>query len=34
MQYTSIFQTMRIEYAILMIVGVLIGIAAAYLHRR
>lgn len=34
MQYTAVFQTLRIELAVAMGVGVAIGIAAAWLHRK
>lgn len=34
MQYTSVFNTYRIETAIVFLVGFLIGVAAGYLHRK
>ena len=34
MAYTSVFQTLRLEMGLVMILGILIGIAAARLHSR
>lgn len=34
MKYTDVFRAVRIEHGITLIVGVLIGCCAAYLHRK
>ena len=33
LQFTSVFQTMRIEMAVALFIGVVIGIVAARLHK-